>query len=121
MASGALARRDEPSNVYDQFRLLDVHLLNLTTTARALRIRLRVLWSYSVALERRAKETSQLNKSYAEYVEELQRNKWDIIEQLRQSKSQVFRLQAELQSERAKSRRSRQHRKRRSGERRTSC
>ncbi|EDU45943.1 hypothetical protein A1F94_003796 [Pyrenophora tritici-repentis] len=66
MASGALARRDEPSNVYDQFRLLDVHLLNLTTTARALRIRLRVLWSYSVALERRAKETSQLNKSYAE-------------------------------------------------------
>jgi hypothetical protein len=60
-----------------------------------------VLWYRSTALERRAKETSRLNKTYAEYVEELQRNKWEIIEQLRQSRSRVFRLQAELQSERA--------------------
>jgi hypothetical protein len=75
---------------------------------------LSVLRSGYAALER-------LNNSYAEYVEELQKDKWDAIELLRQSRSREFRLQAKLQAMRATSRRSGPCRQRRSDERRKSC
>ena len=93
----------------------------LTATAEAVRIRLRVLRSCFAALERTAEETSRLNEAYARYVEELQKNKWDVTEQLRQARLRMSRLQAELQSERTAFRRHRQRRQHRNSERRRSC
>lgn len=125
----------QQQNVDDQIRLLDVHLANLIATAQASRIRLSVLSSGYAALSSNYAALSsdyaalssnyaaleQLHQSYTNYVEELQKDKWNTIAQLRQSSSREFQLQAKLQFERATLRRSGQRRQRRSCERRKSC
>ncbi|ENH98627.1 hypothetical protein COCC4DRAFT_155272, partial [Bipolaris maydis ATCC 48331] len=60
------------------------------------------------------------NKSYEDYINKLQLEKWDTIEELYQSKLQVFHLQAELQSKRAGSKRLKNSRQRKRAKRRKS-
>lgn len=99
--------------IYDQIQLLEVYASNSTAVNGALRSGLRKIYCHFTALEQQVKEKSQENKSYVECIRRLQMNMWDVIEQLRQSKLQVSRLQTELQSERAAFSGSRQRRSRR--------
>ncbi|EOA82644.1 uncharacterized protein SETTUDRAFT_22623 [Exserohilum turcica Et28A] len=115
MAYRTLTRRDEPTNIYNQIRLLDVYASNSAAVAGAIRIGLHNLCYQSAALERQVKEKSRQNKSYVEYAQRLQIRVWEMMEQLRQSKLRALQLQAELQSKRVSATGSRQRRQRRNG------
>lgn len=59
-------------NVADHVRLVDTQLSELVATAATARIRLRKIWSHSLALEQRIDEILQQNAVYAEQLDILQ-------------------------------------------------
>ncbi|KAF3031376.1 hypothetical protein E8E12_001764 [Didymella heteroderae] len=96
LPSQALVRRDEPTSPADHVQLIDAHLSNITTTAKASRIRLHAVQLYLHALEQQADDALQREKVRTKQLQDLQKRYEKAMSKLRLSRIQMLRLRLEL-------------------------
>ncbi|KAF3029150.1 hypothetical protein E8E12_000528 [Didymella heteroderae] len=96
LPSQALMRRDEPTSPADHVQLIDAHLSNITTTAKASRIRIYAVQLYLHALEQQADEALQREKVRTKQLQDLQKRYEKAMSKLRLSRIQTLRLRVEL-------------------------